>query len=122
VIILDANVVSELIRATPDPGVRAWVNSLPSTQIATTAITAAELYYGIARLPAGQRRQQLAVAVSALLNDVLRGRVVAFDERAARRYADVVTGREQAGHDRGSRRSDRGDLPGTRRSLGDPQH
>ena len=61
-IILDTNVVSELIRATPDPGVRAWVNSLPSTQIATTAITAAELYYGIARLPAGQRRQQLAVA------------------------------------------------------------
>jgi predicted nucleic acid-binding protein len=97
VIILDTNVVSELIRATPDSGVRAWVNSLPSTQIATTAITAAELYCGIARLPAGQCRQQLAVAVSALLNDVLRGRVAAFDERAARRYADVVTGREQAG-------------------------
>jgi predicted nucleic acid-binding protein len=92
VIILDTNVVSELIRATPDPGVRAWVNSLPSTQIATTAITAAELHYGVARLPAGQRRQQLAVAVSDLLNGV-----VAFEERAARRYADVVTGREHAG-------------------------
>ena len=96
-IILDTNVVSELIRVTPDLGVRAWVNSLPSTQIATTAITAAELHYGVARLSAGQRRQQLAVAVSALLNDALRGRVVAFDERAARRYADVVTGREHAG-------------------------
>jgi hypothetical protein len=97
VIILDTNVVSELMRATPDPGVRAWVNSIPSTQVATTAITAAELHYGVARLPAGQRRQQLAVAVSALLNDALQGRVVAFDERAARRYADVVTGREHAG-------------------------
>ena len=96
-IILDTNVISELIRGTPDPGVRAWANSLPSTQIATTAITAAELYYGVARLPAGQRRQQLAVAVSAMLNDALRGRVVAFDERAARRYADVVTGRAHAG-------------------------
>jgi hypothetical protein len=97
VIILDTNVVSELIRATPDPGVRAWVNSIPSTQIATTAITAAELYYGVARLPAGQRRQRLAVAVSALLNDALRGRIAPFDERAARRYADVITGRERAG-------------------------
>lgn len=96
-IILDTNVVSELIRATPDPGVRAWVNSLPSTQIATTAITAGELYCGVARLPAGQRRQQLAVAVSTLLNDALRGRIAAFDERASRRYADVVTGRERAG-------------------------
>jgi toxin FitB len=97
VIILDTNVVSELIRAAPDPGVRAWVNSHPSTQVATTAITAAELYYGVARLPAGQRRQQLAVAVSALLNDALRGRVMPFDERAARRYADVITGRAGAG-------------------------
>ena len=33
-IILDTNVVSELIRATPDPGVLGWVNSHPSTQIA----------------------------------------------------------------------------------------
>jgi predicted nucleic acid-binding protein len=97
VIILDTNVVSELIRASPDPGVRAWVNSIPSTQIATTAITAAELYYEVARLPAGQRRQQLAVAVSALLNDALRGRIAPFDERAARRYAEVITGRERAG-------------------------
>ena len=96
-IILDTNVVSELIRATPDPGVRAWINSRPSAQIGTTAITAAELYYGVARLPVGQRRQQLAIAVSALLNDALRGRIVPFDERAARRYADVITGREHAG-------------------------
>lgn len=96
-IILDTNVVSELIRATPHPGVRAWVNSRPSTQVATTAITAAEMHYGVSRLPAGHRRQQLAVAVSALLNDVLRGRIMPFDERAARRYADVIAGREHAG-------------------------
>ena len=96
-IILDTNVISELIRATPDSGVRAWVNSRPLTQVATTAITAAELYYGVTRLPDGHRRQQLAVAVSALLNDALRGRIMPFDERAARRYADVITGREQAG-------------------------
>jgi predicted nucleic acid-binding protein len=97
VIILDTNVVSELIRATPDPRVRAWVNSRPSAQVGTTAITAAELHYGVARLPVGQRRQQLAVAVSALLNDALRGRIAPFDEHAARRYADVITGREHAG-------------------------
>ncbi|MGH3170792.1 MAG: type II toxin-antitoxin system VapC family toxin [Trebonia sp.] len=96
-IILDTNVIFELVRATPDPDVRTWVNSRPSTQVATTVITAAELHYGVARLPAGRRRQQLAVAVSALLNDALRGRVMPFDERAGRRYADVVTGREHAG-------------------------
>lgn len=96
-IILDTNVVSELVRTAPDPNVLAWVNSHPSTQIATTSVTAGELHYGVARLPAGQRRQQLAVAVSALLNDALRGRIAPYDEHAARRYADVVTGRERAG-------------------------
>jgi toxin FitB len=32
-----------------------------------------------------------------LLNDALRGRIVPFDVHAARRYADVITGREHAG-------------------------
>lgn len=38
-----------------------------------------------------------AISIGALLNDALRGRIVPFDERAARRYADVITGREHDG-------------------------
>ena len=59
-IVLDTNVLSELIRRDPDDGVLRWMDSLNATTIATTAITAAELLYGIARLPAGRRRDLLA--------------------------------------------------------------
>jgi predicted nucleic acid-binding protein len=48
VILLDTNVLSELIRPKPDEGVTEWLDSLDSAAVATTAITAAELLYGIA--------------------------------------------------------------------------
>lgn len=50
-IIVDTNVVSELIRQTPDANVLSWLDALPTEQVVTTTITAAELFYGVARLP-----------------------------------------------------------------------
>jgi len=97
VIVLDTNVISELTRNTPEPGVISWLDSLQAAEVATTAITAAELLYGVARLPGGRRKTELAEAVHELLSDDFRGRVLAFDDRAARPYADIVTGRDQLG-------------------------
>ena len=50
-IILDTKVISELSRHVPDPGVLGWLDSLEISEVATTAVTAAELRYGVARLP-----------------------------------------------------------------------
>jgi len=97
VIVLDTNVISELTRQAPAPGVISWLDSLTAAEIATTAITAAELLYGVARMPDGHRKANLAAAVHGLLSDDFHGRVLCFDEPAAQRYADIVTGREQQG-------------------------
>jgi toxin FitB len=97
VIVLDTNVISELTRQAPEPDVISWLDSLPVAEVATTAITAAELCYGVARLPSGRRKTELAAAVHGLLNDDFRGRVLAFDDRAAPRYADLVSARDQLG-------------------------
>ncbi len=96
-IVLDTNVLSELTRQAPDAAVLAWLDSLPAAEVATTAVTAAELLYGVARLPRGQRKRALADAVYALINDDFGGRVEPFDTRAAEQYALVVTGREKLG-------------------------
>lgn len=96
-IVLDTNVLSELTRQAPTPGVMSWLDSLSAADVATTAITAAEMLYGVARLPGGPRKTELAAAVGGLLSDDFRGRVLAFDEPAARRYADIVTARERVG-------------------------
>lgn len=96
-IILDTNVLSELIRGVPDPAVLAWLDALPGAEVSTTAITAAELLYGVARLPEGRRRTALTEAVRAMLAEDFAGRVEPFDGVAATHYAAVVTGRERLG-------------------------
>ena len=96
-IVLDTNVISELTRQAPAADVISWLDSLTAADVATTAITAAELLYGVARMPAGHRKTQLATAVSGLLSDDFEGRVLPFDEPAAQRYADIVTYRERLG-------------------------
>jgi len=97
VIILDTNVISELARIDPGPKVVTWLDSLPAAEIATTAITAAELLYGVARLPDGRRRAALAETIDALINEDFRDRVEPFNGLAAEQYAAVVVGREKKG-------------------------
>jgi toxin FitB len=97
VIILDTNIISELARQIPDSGVLAWLDSLEISEVATTAVTAAELRYGVARLPDGHRRRELTVMIRGILTEDFYGRVLPFDERASVRYADIVTGRERIG-------------------------
>lgn len=96
-ILLDTNVVSELTRRDPDPGVLAWLDALDASEVGTTAITAAELWYGVTPLPAGRRRTELTEAVRGLLEDDFEQRVAPFDAVAAQVYGLVVTDREQAG-------------------------
>ena len=58
-ILLDTNVVSELMRPKPDPGVAAWLADLPATNVFLSVIAEAELRYGVAILPAGRRRERI---------------------------------------------------------------
>jgi predicted nucleic acid-binding protein len=97
VILLDTNVLSELIRPGPDRGVTDWLDSLDPAVVATTAITAAELLYGAARLPGGERRERLNEAIRGLIDDDLEGRVEPFDANAATHYAAIVSDRDKAG-------------------------
>ena len=96
-IILDTNIISELARLVPDPAMLAWLDSLEISEVATTAITAAELRYGVARLPEGHRKRELTVMIRGILTEDFYGRVLPFDERASVRYADIVTGRMRIG-------------------------
>jgi toxin FitB len=97
VIVLDTSVISELTRRDPEPGVISWLDALTTAEVGTTAVTAAELLYGVARMPDGRRKTELASAVRGLLGDDFQGRMLSVDEPAAQRYADIVTGGEYLG-------------------------
>lgn len=96
-IVLDTNVVSELMRAEPAHGVRTWLQANSGDGLYTTAITVAEIRYGIARLPPGRRRESLHQAATEIFAAFPR-QVLPFDLAAASAYADVVTVRESLGH------------------------
>jgi toxin FitB len=97
VIVLDTNVVSELARESPAPAVIEWLDSLAAEDVATTAIAAAELFYGVARLPSGRRKSLVSEAVRRVLHEDLRDRVEVFDLSSAERYGALVAARERAG-------------------------
>jgi toxin FitB len=65
-IILDTNVLSELMRPTPSPQVVAWVAKQPATELFTTSITEAEIFYGLELLTKGKRREGLLAAAEAM--------------------------------------------------------
>ncbi len=96
-IVLDTNVVSELMRAEPEPAVLRWLRQGSGDSLYTTTITVAEIRYGIARLPEGRRRESLHQAANEIFAAFPR-QVLTFDLAAANTYADVVTTRESLGN------------------------
>ncbi len=96
-ILLDTNVLSEMMRAAPDARVERWLARQADADVFISAITEAELRYGVALLPAGRRRDALAAAVGAMLGEDFAGRVLPFDSAAAVAFAEVAAGRRQAG-------------------------
>ena len=96
-IVLDTNVISEVFRPSPDARVVAWLESLTG-DVAITAVTLAELLAGVRRLPEGRRKESLGAALESALAPYRETRaILAFDELAAERYAEVLAAREQAG-------------------------
>lgn len=96
-VLLDTNVVSELLRPSPNPAVERWVAGRPADDLHFSAIGEAELRYGVALLPPGRRRDSLALAIEAILQEDFEGRVLPFDRAAAREYADIAASRRAAG-------------------------
>lgn len=95
-ILLDTNVLSELMRPRPMPGVVAWVDQ-HSGEARVSAITQAEISLGIALLPSGKRRDALAAAARQMLMEDFAGRCLPFDAAAAEQFANLVAARRHLG-------------------------
>lgn len=93
-IVLDTNVVSELMRPAPDETVRRWV--LAGRDLRTTAVTLAEIRYGIERLPAGRRKEVLRATADEVFA-AFPDEILPFDAAAATEYPRVVVARDAAG-------------------------
>lgn len=96
-IILDTNVLSEMMKAAPSPVVVHWMRSQPALELFTTAITRAEILYGIELLPRGKRRTRLEFEALAMFSEDFSGRVLPFDDGAAQTFAHLAVARRALG-------------------------
>jgi toxin FitB len=95
-IIVDTNVASELMRPSPAVAVRDWVREQDARALCTTAITVAEIRYGIERLPDGRRKEGVRAAAAEIFG-MFAEQVLPFDAAAAEQYALVVSHRDGRG-------------------------
>ncbi|MGD9895648.1 MAG: type II toxin-antitoxin system VapC family toxin [Candidatus Methylacidiphilaceae bacterium] len=95
-IVLDTNVVSEAMKAEPNPAVRAWLDDQVAETLYLSSITLAELLFGIGALPSGRRKDALTQMLDGLL-ELFEDRVLTFDTDAARHYAELAVAARAAG-------------------------
>ena len=96
-IVLDTNVVSDLMRASPNPQVIVWLDREDARGLFVSAVSEAEIRTGLGLLPDGWHRRELSDAADGVLDEWFSGRVLPFDAAAARVYADIACQRRAAG-------------------------
>jgi len=97
VIVLDTNVLSALMRTSPEARIVEWLDRQPADSVWLTSITVFEARFGLALLPKGRRRSGLERAFERLLSEDLSNRVLALDEMAALTAAQLAADRQRSG-------------------------
>lgn len=96
-ILLDTNIVSALMTAAPPETVVDWLDSQETSHLFLSAVTMAEIGYGLAVLPDGRRRRHLEDSFDKFVARGFAQRILSFDETAARLYSEVMGHRKQIG-------------------------
>jgi len=95
-ILLDTNVLSELMKISPNENVTHQVNCMSASSVYISSITHAEILQGVALLGEGKRKQRLQNTAHKTLA-LFRERTLAFDRQTSPFYADIIQQRTQVG-------------------------
>ncbi len=93
-IVLDTNVLSALMRQSPDREVITWLDQQPRTSIWTTSVTLLEVRFGLQIMATGKRRALLQQAFETMLEKIGH-RIAAFDATAATETANLMAARRR---------------------------
>ncbi len=96
-LIIDTNVVSELMRPDPNRQVVDWLSRQKVSDVHLTALTIAEITYGLNIMPDGKRQRDLETRFRQVVEGGFSGRVLAFDEAAAPHYGEIMASRRAEG-------------------------
>lgn len=94
-VLLDTDVISELMKSQPEPKVERWAKSRGESSY-ICAINRAEIEYGIASLPPGKRKAQLAESAAKVFA-AFADRCLPFDAGDCPHYAAIRAGDKKGG-------------------------
>lgn len=95
--LVDTNVISELIAASPDPQVESWLLGVDEDTLFVSVITLGELRYGIELLPAGRKRSRLEEWIAAEFVPRFEGRVLPVSDAVADMWGRITASARSAG-------------------------
>ena len=95
--LLDTNVVSEMMRPSPEPRVSGFLDSIAGGGLGLSSVTVWEVLNGIGLLDPGQRRANLAQRVQDLLDDFFEDRVLAWSASDAQACARIMEEKRRRG-------------------------
>ncbi len=90
--LLDTNIISNFTKPAPSEALVGWMAEQADEDLFIAALTVAEIWRGVLEKPAGKRREQLKAWFAGPQGPraLFAGRVLAFDEKAARVWAELM--------------------------------
>lgn len=89
-ILLDTNVISEPWKPLPDGGVIAWLDAQAIETLFMSAISIAELRFGIASMPSGKRQSVLRDRLEGEVLPLFAERILPFSVQTSQFYANLM--------------------------------
>jgi toxin FitB len=89
-VLIDTNVISEPIKPAPNQSVIAWLDAQAVSTLHLSAITVAELRFGLAVLPDGKRKTLLRTRLEGEVLPLFAGRILSFDLAASEMFARIM--------------------------------
>lgn len=96
--LLDTNILSELRRVRPEPKVVSFVTGQPLGELFVSAVTFAEIRFGIERLADAERRAELTGWLTHTLRPLFTQRVLEVTEDVMLRWRLMVEAGRKGGH------------------------
>lgn len=88
--LIDTNVISELVRAKPDPRVVAWFDAMPDSALYLSVLTLGELRKGVEKLPDTARREKLRLWLEHDLPAWFSNQLLSVDVAVADRWGRLL--------------------------------
>jgi toxin FitB len=88
--LLDTNVISELVKAKPEPRVTKWIETTEETLLYLSVLTLGEIRKGIASLPHSARRVRLEAWLDHELALRFSDRILPIDRQVADRWGRIA--------------------------------